>query len=209
MSNYEAEAGTYTLPAGEYNRLKREFKAFWDAAMIETYDGAVRFYEYAQTAGKNADTDRLREDRRLKGGLADLARWRLLKKGKNGRWMKPKKADLNTLKANAMFKRGGTFEMDEACVSFDDERRAVRWVVSENNHAVRDARETRLADFFFRFLRTVKWRGRTGGSIAYENEYMREHGPCEPSYVDLYGYALKNEEERIKAILKGVRRRRK
>lgn len=209
MSNYNEEAGSYSFPAGEYNRLKREFKIFWDKQIDEVYAAAVRFYERAKKAGKNPDIYQLYEDRRLGKGWAEMIQchMRLLEKGKNGRYMKPKKMHLAKWRANAIFKAGGHFWMSEASLEFDDERRTVSWKVEENNHAVDDARETAMAGFFFSFLRTVKWRGRTGGSVAYMDEYMRDNGPCEPSYRDMYGFALKMHEDMMGAMLKNYRKR--
>jgi hypothetical protein len=132
----------------------------------------------------------------------------LLATGKNGRWMKPKKTDFNALKATMIFKNnGGHFEMGDAHLSFEDETRTVEWTVYENNHSVDRARETPLAAFFFKFLEKVKWRGNTGGSVAYMDEYMSEDGPVEPSYRNMHGFAKKAHDDMMQAMFKSHRRR--
>lgn len=208
MSCNEEEKGTYTFPAGEYTRLKREFKAFWDEQMERAFQVAMTVYEKAQKTGGKAHVRDHLDDRTMRDGLVGIIDFNLLRAGKNGRLMKPKKKDLAKFKANAIFKEGGYFELGKASLCFDDEARQAVWEVDENNHAVRDARATVLAGFFFRFLNTVKWRGRTGGRVAYTNEYITDNGPCEPTYCDLKGYAVKDEEERMKFLLGRARRRR-
>lgn len=208
MSCYNEEKGTYTLPAGEYNRMKRELKVFWDKTMDDGYKAAVKFYEYAVAHDPKVEVERLYNTSGLSAAMATILDIDVLKAGKNGRWKKPLKKDMAKFKAAALFKANNCFEMDDATLTFNDQARTVTWCVSENNHAVGDARKTPLATFFFRFLASVKWRGRTGGCIAYMDEYMSDDGPCEPSYRDKYGYAVQDEEERIKLMLKRMKARR-
>lgn len=67
------------------------------------------------------------------------------------------------------------FYMSEASITLSDEKSmSVEWNVSENNHAVENARATHIAGVFFKLLDKIQWTRNTGGTIAGNDEYASE-----------------------------------
>ena len=65
--------------------------------------------------------------------------------------------------------RTNVFHEGEAIIAFNG--RTVTWAVNNNNHAVDNARGTKLAELFFGQLEAMKWTAKTGGVILYNTEY--------------------------------------
>lgn len=59
----------------------------------------------------------------------------------------------------------------EGTISFDPANRLVRWHVSKNNHACRDARDSKVGQAFWKALGKVEWTRGTGGVIVGNDEY--------------------------------------
>ncbi|MFW5983441.1 MAG: hypothetical protein ACOCQ4_02985 [bacterium] len=64
--------------------------------------------------------------------------------------------------------------LDDFHISFDVKNNIISWNVHENNHAVEHAHEHRLAQRLFRSLNNVKWTNKTGGTLSYMDEYMKD-----------------------------------
>ena len=62
----------------------------------------------------------------------------------------------------------------EAHIGFNVKSHTVVWSVSENNHAVDDARGSKEGRMFFQMLNCVNWTRGSGGVIIGNNEYNRD-----------------------------------
>jgi hypothetical protein len=58
-----------------------------------------------------------------------------------------------------------------ASIDFEAKTRTVRWGVSENNHAVEEARSHPVGRAFFKALGAIQWTRGTGGYLKYTSEY--------------------------------------
>lgn len=217
MSNYQEEAGRYILPAGEMTRFVKEAKVFYAKFMADCYTYSVKSVELANKHKLNLADDYswpdavTREFNRIPEWFRDelycLVGIRI-KKTASGQYAKPLKKDFSaplvkTLKDSFKLQAGY-----EGLITAMPASNSISWRVDNNNRSVEGARSSPAGRFLFDFLRTVKWRGKTGGKIAYSDEYMRDDGPCEPNYLDVYGYEQKVEEKRFEALARRIRKRR-
>ena len=187
MSCYEEEAGTYSFPAGEYKRVKKELMDFWDKELMANFTRAMNFYE------KNANKKYDEAKHELLNSVnieTYTGMSQFLEKTKAGKIAKPKKSALAKFKANFLMKNYRYFEFGEAGLYFNDDTKTIRWQVDRNNRSVEDSKNYKMRKKFFDLLETVKWTNKTGGCTRYTNEYMEEDGPCCPAENDHYGYAL-------------------
>lgn len=110
---------------------------------------------------------------------------------------KPIKLNLITAKEMAPYKFSRTKKDFSGMYSrLNVDNQMLYWHVEENNHAVRDARESFEGKMFFSTLNKVEWGRGTGGYINYMSEYTREHSN-EPEKVNFKGPVGKKEQEHM------------
>lgn len=82
----------------------------------------------------------------------------------------PKAKDLATFPTS----KSCTIRLPDACVTFDNDKKAVTWHVSENNRAVEHANEHWFAKKLFAALGKITWTRGSGGQIVGNDEYNRD-----------------------------------
>lgn len=194
MGHWEWEAGTITLPSAEFARVRqavqeadRAFKeqvftdcqTFWKGltrkeqtdpaaykAAVTTYDNET--YRSTQSScrfwSEKAEAERLATRQRRWAVSAQLQR--CLRVGKPSRVLQ---ADMN-------FPTNKTtdFRFDDGSITFDREKRTVRWETDENRRGVENARNSARGKALFTALKTVKWTAGTGGVLSGNDEYNQE-----------------------------------
>lgn len=185
MSRYEFERGEITIPSAEWAAFKKAVREAYNRTAqkrlglalqlhkhltsrkikkADLHDEAWKFVNSENTgsiySGKKYTDEDLSEAVRAVGVVFFSSRSKL---------RKPLKKDFPIA--------GNTttcLEDGEASVTFDNKRRVVVWNVSENNHAVDNAREGSLGKAFFKQLKSVKWTRGSGGTIYGNDEYNRD-----------------------------------
>ena len=176
MSCYEWERGTLTLPAAEFSKVYGAVLAEAKSHAQRAHTESQRFWK-SLTAKQKRDRDAYRQaaesfvrrQRDLPAGLETLL-WRCA--GSYDGTVKPRRV----LKDDAAIPTNRTtqFDLGEAFISFDKEKRTVTWEVYENNHAVEHAHQDPVARRLFHALNRVNWTRGSGGVIVGNNEYSRE-----------------------------------
>jgi hypothetical protein len=199
MSCDEREVGSYSLPVGEFKRLEKHLTQAHKNHVTNLFAIAERVYQKskqipAATFNEWLDTNRNVFFRDLPVKYAeDLCFFMssplrdFLVKGKNGKLTKPTKMALKKA-IDQRETRNGIWNFAECYeLLINPASKTVVWDVQEGNNACSYARAHPVAQAFFKFLPTVKWRGATGGSIRYLSEYMEEDGPACPQIINAYG----------------------
>lgn len=193
MSNNNWEQGSITIPSAAWAGLKAAVRDAYNSNQEKLYADAVRLYEAIIEAAKGKRNVNWR-------GAADEAcaklpkmetRWDLINTifesksqtadgryqnpfsilGSAGRPNKPTKSQF-PLATN----RTSVFNLTHAAISFNDKTRVANWNVPENNHAVQDAHEDKVAQAFFAALNKIKWTASSGGSLYGNDEYNIDSG---------------------------------
>jgi hypothetical protein len=195
MSRYCWESGTIKIPGKEWKGFRDSLAKAWNDRQAKLFEVAVRAHAhllaekakaargkfepgqafsaaYEPSGARTADARTLDE----LAGL-DEVRSAVLKtvqdpkKGRVQVLQAPKKKDfapVATTKATA-FSAGY-----EGSIHLDHKSKSVSWSVSENNHAVEDARGSYMGRTLFRLLSKVTWTRGSGGEIVGNDEYNRD-----------------------------------
>lgn len=192
MTHNDWESGTIKLPSAEFARVRQTIA---DADMKHKqrlFDLSQDFWK-SLTAKEKSDPDAYALAYAVFQKKHDRTVWR------NGMWAETvsslpdgfdqlvqfKNYDYKTktaitrpkrvLKEDIDFPTNRTVEFDtsgyDGALAFDKKTNTVVWDVSENNHAVDEARGSDMGKAFFAVLKTVKWTRGTGGYIRGNNEY--------------------------------------
>jgi len=182
MSRNDWESGKINIPSKAYAKLRKDFINAWNNNRQAMLDKAIATWEVLKNNRLTTEAA-IRKSKHfsLEDAIGTLANYseedtyvlhRILTQQTNPwKLRKPTKAAIDFAKASQR-----RFELDsvEACVYFDDETKSVSWSVSENNHAVDDARNHPLARHLFRALRNVDWTRGSGGIIVGNDEYNQD-----------------------------------
>lgn len=197
MSKHEWERGSIKLPKSEATRvikaLRDKFNAQLNAeialltkvhaAVTAAYKGkrnvnwrdAVKA-ELAKPIYTNAKWEVLAQSRvsEFQNDLVDLL---LRKVEAAGAAPKIKLIASVTNKITDKWANAKTVSFDAGCdgtINYDSKNATFKWYVSENNHAVDDARNSIMGAEFFRLMGTVKWTRTTGGELVGNDEYNQD-----------------------------------
>lgn len=215
------EKGTIVIPSAQWAGFKKSIREACAAAELHDFNLAVKLVEAvkAKNKGKRGvdwrvelDQESDRTERsygyyattayaypfKLLAGYAHyLLRERLLvldeKSGKY-KLRAPLKKDFCTVNGKTI-----TFDAVDGTLSFDDKKHAAVWYVSENNHAVDNARESFVGNLFFKLLDKMQWGRNSGGAIIGNDEYNRDSGRDSAGYGGSYiskAYGPLGEKER-------------
>lgn len=195
MSRYEWEKGEFIIPSAEWASFKAAIRDAVNKQNAAMFEAARQLHAYVTLNSKTRPSHMdLRDvawkgvDQISKGGyhgtrftgteqgvIVDSV---ISEKWPNGyhqrsvlKLKKPLKKDFPQHGNNV-----NSFRSGECEVSFDNATRKVFWNVSENNHAVDDARESALGKALFARLGKVAWTRGTGGSVYGNDEYNQDAG---------------------------------
>jgi len=223
MSCNEEEAGSYLLAVGQFKKMKSDFAVFWkklcESQFVQISSKVASANKFSikelKVWGENDwDTpsswhDRPEALRRcllrnmlnktlLKEGEVEFLMDNFVVMGTNAKIKLPQKKTLNELTKRDLSGYYKMLQGSEWQLGFDDKSTHVTWTVCENSHSVRDAREEPVAEWFFKYLSKLEWKGKKGGYIAYTSEYHTEDGPCDPEWRNVYGWAKTEQDKRFK-----------
>lgn len=192
MSRSESERGTIVIPRAEWSKLKAAVIEAHNAHRMALFETAVALVDKLAVAHKGkrgvnwsrAAQDMLHTQRATSRERLGENAW-----GERAREVvelilpydqetrqpvkrprKPKKKDLGLLSPRKV----KTVDSDLGRITFDDEKHAVTWNVSDNNHACDTSRGHPVGRAFFAALGRVKWTRGSGGKIVGNDEYNRE-----------------------------------
>lgn len=182
MSNYNSEHGQFTLPAGAYRQVKLAVLEAANKNIAGALTTAQRIYDKIMAQGKgkrnfdyhDAYTEAM-EDVNICRRLIFKALFKKYQPGNAsrgpvyGRPTAPKQNDFKALPYKTETVRATSWAGE---ITFNDAAKTITWTVAENNHAVEEARGSRVAQALFNALNRVKWTRTTGGFIEYVDEYM-------------------------------------
>ncbi|PIQ53184.1 MAG: hypothetical protein COW02_07710 [Comamonadaceae bacterium CG12_big_fil_rev_8_21_14_0_65_59_15] len=198
MSCNESESGRIKLPKAEFNTVRKAVLSKATEVKMLEFEALEKLYEMVSAAikGKRREgldwqsiydkqAEKLKVDSRVYRSygfysskydgvdILDLFYKLVVSSKVDGKYItklvRPKKGDFKPEAKTMSFGTGWS-----GGISFDRDNSLVVWCVSENNHAVRDARDNVVARAFFGALNSVKWGRGSGGVIHYQSEYTRE-----------------------------------
>lgn len=208
MSRNEWEKGTIIIPTAQWAGFKKSIREACAAAELHDFNLAVKLVEAVKAKNKgkrnvdwkeelDRESDRTERVSGYWGGTAYaypfkllaghshyLLRERLLALDeKSGKYKlrAPLKKDFCTINGKTT-----TFDAVDGTLFLDDKKHAASWSVSENNHAVDDARDSFVGSLFFKLLDKVQWGRNSGGAIIGNNEYNRDAGREAAGYGGSY-----------------------
>lgn len=216
MSRYCWEAGTLKIPSKEWVTFRNNLVKAWNDRQAELIEIALRAHarlaeDKAQAprgkfepraaffAAYSADKSQSPDARRLKelAGEEEVQRAVLKEvkdpvKGRAWALRTPKKTDFLPASATKIVRlEAGS----DSSIELNHKDKTVSWSVSENNHAVRDERNSHMGRALFLLLGKVSWTRGSGGEIVGNDEYNRysreaggganyvtaKYGPAKPS----------------------------
>ena len=183
MSCYEFETGTIKLPTGYASKLRAALTREADAHIDTLLRESTEVYSKVQHLSPASRLKALVSMPNISEQVhSTLVQWRVNPKtGKHtAKVVKPSKASITRSLVGRVadhWEPTGpkrlTFHVNGGTITFTGTN-TVEWNVPEGNHAVEYARSHPVAQEFFRFLDTVEWTSRSGGTIVGNNEYNRE-----------------------------------
>lgn len=172
MSKYEWEKGTIKIPSKEYVPLRKKIIAAFNTALDRQMNNAKRLRALTLTAGKNKRNFNFfgcAEENSYNYSV-DEDTLNLMFEGKNGEKLK-RPINLTKNKMGYLNSKARSMVVDcDSTIAFNDKERTVRWTVTNNNHAVRDAHDKPLAKALFAALRNMTWTRGSGGEIVGNDE---------------------------------------
>lgn len=189
MSKYEWEKGTFKLPSGVAPKMRKalaqaqnkyfdevmaEAKAFWAANKTTSKKKlseaiSAEYKKYSSTGWYS----RAPEMSKAKEKALNIFQTMTLEHNKTTKPHAPKIVDIASVVGPKATARTTEFRAGyEGYIVFKGNE--VHWIVSENNHAVDDARGSTLGRVFFNELNKVQWTRNTGGKIVGNDEYNKE-----------------------------------
>lgn len=200
MSCYNWEEGTIRLPSAVYAKFRKTFVESVCVRELRDFEEAAKLIEAIrakkiQLPPLMSLVDQVREVLELKSSVRPTGQEWVLPLWKIAEVVTHDTAPVDPAKPSSqqlrlvprksvkalrktMLKlhnsKSRSFSNDDACVTFNDEARTVRWVVRENNHAVERARESFLGATLFAMLAKVEWTRGSGGEIVGNDEYHRD-----------------------------------
>lgn len=221
MSRNEWEKGTVVIPKAQWAVFKKNLRDGYAKAQAEDFGVAVKLYNAvkAKHAGKRGVDWR-------QAVLAEVAAEEATGPWRSSRRVYPFQTVTDYEVANQLAKcnqksnrsqlrvplkkefctvNGKTVSFNagfEGSVDLFDAEHAVRWAVSENNHAVECARESFIGKMLFQQFGRVKWTRGSGGALFGNDEYTRDAGResagCGGSYItDAFGPLGEKQREHL------------
>lgn len=219
MGNSEWERGEFTLPSAEFARVRQAVqaadKAHKELAFAKTQEiwkGLSRKEQTDPAAYRQAlsriEQERWNSEPRYSPGMRlpyrssaqivqdmkdEDARKAAMEKMQDKCGWRPTDKPSRVLQSDMDYPTSRTtvFGAADCAVSFDPERRAVTWGVSDGKNSREIAHGTHVAGAFFGALRDVKWTYGTGGVIVGNDEanrFDREQGGGQNYVTGAYGY---------------------
>lgn len=177
MSCYEWESGVVKVPAKDYVVLRKATIQKYNALKLELFSLAIKIIRELKTVCRGCKKDALKSkatqyiEDRCPDSYAIRSLIFKLKDNRMVGFKTPKKKDLNILPIS----RGACLELDDFSIVFNDDAKTVRWIVSENNHAIGTAHDHPLAKLLFGLLSGVDWTRNSGGIICGNDEYNSDN----------------------------------
>lgn len=101
------------------------------------------------------------------------------------KFSRPKKIDFKFSKQQSFL-----FENEYCSVLFNERDNTVSWDVMEGNHAIEEARKSRVGKIFWKNIKNIEWKRGTGGCIYSNNEYNQEVKGYEGAGGDLISFTF-------------------
>ena len=227
MSRNDWEKGDIVIPTAQWTGFKKALRDAYNRAQTQDFDLAQKLFEAVKLAKKG--------ERNVDWAKAVEAEFDKVERASRYRYDQPKyefklssfwdlrqillvtEASTGKTKLRAPMKKsfapatGKTmdFPAGDGRIFLIDAKRIVQWHVSENNHAVDNARGSYMGRALFELLAKVTWTRGSGGALIGNDEYNRdaakEYAGGGGSYI-CSAYGPLGEKERD--LVAGIRPRR-
>jgi hypothetical protein len=188
MSCYDWERGSVQLPTAAWAKFKADLRDAYNRAVQSDFALMERLHTRVKELIKGKRGVNLAQVFNIElsarsgsayGGYTDHYAFKLIDQEKverlmlkDGKLFLPKKKDFPLANTKTTAFSAGY----DGSITLNDEKRTVNWEVSENNHAVEDARQSHMGNALFRLLDKVTWTRGSGGHIYGSDEYRDDAG---------------------------------